>query len=189
MAKKPKTKRFSFQGFDNKHYQTTDAYTRAVDKLFQDATKDVAESAVSLKVNPDKPFKFADYPSANATMERVMYGLADRMQAVIESGSRKQWLFACQKNDEFISSIMDTSKLSKARLNKMQDRNLDALSTFQQRKIDGMTLSQRVWKYVGQYKKQIEQGLDVGLGEGRNAQQLSRDLRNNLNDPIDCSAG
>jgi hypothetical protein len=46
-----------------------------------------------------------------------------------------------------------------------------------------MNLSQRVWKYVGQYKDQIELGLDVGLGEGRSAQQLSRDLRQNLQDP------
>jgi len=65
----------------------------------------------------------------------------------------------------------------------MQDRNLDALKTFQARKVNGMDLSQRVWKYTGQYKEQIECGLDVGLGEGRSAQQLSRDLRQNLVDP------
>ena len=65
----------------------------------------------------------------------------------------------------------------------MQDRNLDAMQTFQVRKVDGMNLSQRVWKYTEQYKAQIELGLDVGLGEGRSAQQLSKDLRQNLQDP------
>ena len=105
------------------------------------------------------------------------------MQAVIETASRKQWLFACQKNDEFIASIFDTTKLTKGQLKKYQDRNLDALQSFQQRKVGGMDLSERVWKYTQQYKEQIEAGLDVGLGEGRSAQQLSRDLRQNLKDP------
>ena len=116
-------------------------------------------------------------------MQRITEQLASRVTTVIESGSKKQWLFACAKNDGFISSIMDTSKLSKARLKKMQDRNLDALSAFQSRKVEGMNLSQRVWKYVDQYKAQMEFALDVGLGEGRSADELSRDVRQNLREP------
>lgn len=183
MAKRQKTKVFSFQGFDNAHYKTTAAYTRAVNALFDKATSDIASSACRENYNPDKPFSFDDYPKAKAQLQTTIKGLAKKMQAVIELGSRKQWLFACQKNDEFIASIFDTTKLTKGRLKKMQDRNLDALQSFQQRKVGGMNLSERVWKYTQQYKDQIEIGLDVGLGEGRSAQQLSRDLRQNLQDP------
>ena len=46
-----------------------------------------------------------------------------------------------------------------------------------------MNLSQRVWRTVGQYKIQMESALDVGLGEGRSAQQLARDVKQNLKDP------
>lgn len=183
MAKRQKTKAFSIQGFDSQHYKTTDAYTRAVGNLFDRAMNDIAAGVAKLNVTPDKPFQFCDYPSAQATIQRVANKLAKGITAVVADGSRKQWLFACQKNDEFVASIMNTSKLSKARLNKMQDRNLDSLKTFQDRKVDGMNLSQRVWKYTEQFKEQIECGLDVGLGEGRSAQELSRDLRQNLNDP------
>lgn len=183
MAKRQKTKVFSFQGFDNAHYKTTAAYTRAVNALFDKATNDIADAASKEDYNPEKPFSFDDYPKAKARLQTTLKGLAKKMQAVIELGSRKQWLFACQKNDEFIASIFDITKLTKGRLKKMQDRNLDALQTFQQRKVGGMNLSERVWKYTQQYKEQIEIGLDVGLGEGRSAQQLSRDLRQNLQDP------
>lgn len=183
MAKRQKTKIFSFQGFDNAHYKSTAAYTRAVNALFDKATSDIAEVANKEDYNPNKPFSFDDYPKAKARLQTTLKGLAKKMQAVIEFGSRKQWLFACQKNDEFIASIFDTTKLTKGRLKKMQDHNLDALQTFQQRKIGGMNLSERVWKYTEQYKEQIEIGLDVGLGEGRSAQQLARDLRQNLQDP------
>lgn len=116
-------------------------------------------------------------------MQDVTTQLADRLTTTIETGSKKQWLFACKKNDGFIASIMDTSRLSKARLNKMQDRNLDALQAFQGRKVEGMNLSERVWKYVGQYREQMETALDAGLGEGRSAQQLARDVKQNLKDP------
>ena len=183
MAKRVQTNIFSFQGFDNAHYKTTAAYTRAVNELFDKATSDIAEAANKEEYNPDKPFSFDDYPRAKARLQTTLKGLAKKMQAVIETGSRRQWLFAGKKNEEFISSIFDTTKLTKGRLKKMQDHNLDALQAFQQRKVGGLDLSERVWKYTEQYKEQIEIGLDVGLGEGRSAQQLSRDLRQNLKDP------
>ena len=183
MAKRQKTTRFSVQSYDLEHYRQTESYARAIDALFDRATKEISTAAAKGKYDPDKPFSFDDYPSVKAVMQEVTKQLASRMITTIETGSKKQWLFACDKNDCFISSIMDTSKLSKSRLKKMQDRNLEALQAFQKRKIDGMNLSQRVWKYVGQYKEQLESALDVGLGDGRSAQQLARDVKQNLNEP------
>nr|UWH99918.1 MAG: minor capsid protein 2 [Bacteriophage sp.] len=183
MAKRQKTTRFSIQGWDARHYRTTDAYVQAVQSLYDKATMAITRAAARGKIDPDKPFSFDMYPSVKKEMQRITEQLASRVTTVIESGSKKQWLFACAKNDGFISSIMDTSKLSKARLKKMQDRNLDALSAFQSRKVEGMNLSQRVWKYVDQYKAQMESALDVGLGEGRSADELSRDVRQNLREP------
>lgn len=183
MAKRQKTTRFSIQSYDAAHYRQTEQYTQAVNALFDRATTEIAKAVAKGTYDPDKPFSFDDYPGVKSVMQGVTKQLADRMITVIETGSKKQWLFACEKNDGFIASIMDTSKLSKARLKKMQDRNLEALQTFQGRKVEGMNLSQRVWKYVGQYKAQLESALDVGLGEGRNAAQLSRDVRENLKEP------
>lgn len=183
MAKRQKTTRFSIQSYDAAHYRQTEQYTQVVNALFDRATTEVAKAVAKGTYDPDKPFSFDDYPGVKSVMQGVTKQLADRMITVIETGSKKQWLFACEKNDGFIASIMDTSKLSKARLKKMQDRNLEALQTFQGRKVEGMNLSQRVWKYVGQYKAQLESALDVGLGEGRNAAQLSRDVRENLKEP------
>lgn len=183
MAKRQKVQRFSIQGWDMRHYRETEAYAQAVQSLYDKATLAITRAAARGKIDPDTPFSFDMYPSVQKEMQRITEQLAERVTVVIESGSKKQWLFACDKNDAFISSIMDTSKVSKARLKKMQDRNLDALAAFQGRKVDGMNLSQRVWKYVGQYTDQLENALDVGLGEGRSADELSRDVRQNLRDP------
>lgn len=183
MVKRQKATRFSIQAFDNAHYRTTEQYTRAIDALFDVATKEISQAAARGKIDPEKPFSFDDYPKIKGVMQGITTQLADRLTTTIETGSKKQWLFACKKNDGFIASIFNTSKLSKARLNKMQDRNLDALQAFQGRKVEGLNLSERVWKYVGQYREQIESALDVGLGEGRSAQQLARDVKQNLKDP------
>lgn len=183
MAKRQKTTRFSIQGFDLNHYRTTEQYASMVQALFDRATLVIAQSATRRTIDPDKPFSFDDYPEVKAELQKVVGQLASQLQTAIETGSKKQWLFACDKNDGFIDSIMDTSKLSKARLKKMQDRNLDALSVFQGRKVAGMDLSQRVWRYVGQFRDQLETALDVGLGEGRSAQQLARDVKQNLREP------
>lgn len=183
MAKRQKTTRFSIQGFDLNHYRATEQYAAAVQALFDRATLAIAQSAARRNIDPDKPFSFDDYPEVKTELQRVVGQLASQLQTTIETGSKKQWLFACDKNDGFLASILDTSKLSKARLKKMQDRNLDALSTFQGRKVGGMDLSQRVWRYVGQFRDQLETALDVGLGEGRSAQQLARDVKQNLREP------
>lgn len=182
-ARKTKAKKFSIQGFDAGHYKRTEQYAAAVQALFDRATKDIAIAAAKGRYDPDKPFSFNDYPGVKAEMQKTVDGLAKNVTAVIETGSRRQWLYAGKKNDEFLQSIMDTSMVPKAQLQKWQDKNLDALKTFQQRKIDGMDLSQRVWKYVGQYRDQIELALDVGLGEGRGAAQLARDVKQNLQEP------
>lgn len=183
MAKRQKATRFSIQAFDNAHYRTTEQYARAVDRLFDVATKEITQAATRGKIDPEKPFSFDDYPKIKGVMQEVTVQLADRLTTTIETGSKKQWLFACKKNDGFIASIFNTTKLSKARLNKMQDRNLDALQAFQGRKVEGLNLSERVWKYVGQYREQMGTALDAGLGEGRSAQQLARDVKQNLKDP------
>ena len=183
MAKRQKATRFSIKDYDMAHYRTTEQYAHAVDNLFALATSEIARAASKADFDPDKPFSFDDYPKVKAAMQATISTLSRKVQAVVETGSRKQWLFSCKKNDAFIKSVFDTSKLKKSELKQMMDKRLDALATFQKRKVAGMDLSQRVWKYTTQFREQIEHALDVGLGEGRSAQELSRDVRQNIQDP------
>lgn len=176
-------KRFSLEGFDRTHYRRTQRYVNIIERLYDNAIKDLSAIAVKLKIDESKPFTFDDYPSAKKLANEEFLRLANNITTVVQEGTREEWLYACKKNDEFLNSILNTSKIEKDLLERMQDRNLDALKTFQARKVNGMNLSQRVWKYTEQFKDQIELGIDVGIGEGRSAAQLSRDIRQNLNDP------
>ena len=184
MAEKtPKKTGFSLQGFDASHYRQTEGYVQAVDALYNSAVNEYSRLVSGMSISPDKVFSFDDYPATKQKAQQIVNQLASKMQAVIVKGSREQWLYACKKNDEFLSSILNTSKVPKKVLNKYQDRNLDALDTFQKRKINGMDLSQRIWNYSGQMKTQMELGIDIALGEGKSAQALSKELRQYLVDP------
>lgn len=174
---------FSLRGFDLAHYKRTEDYVAAVDWLHNQAIADFARMAVSTKVNPDKPFSFNDYPGVKKEAAKITQALTAKITAVVESGSAEQWLFANKKNDGFLRSIMDTSKVNKRVLARYQDRNLLALKQFQQRKVNGLNLSERIWQQTDQFKKTMELGIDVGLGSGKSAQALSQDLRQNLLDP------
>lgn len=112
-----------------------------------------------------------------------MQRLAKKVESVITSGTQSEWLAATYKNDAFLGSLLRTSKLTKEELEQYQGRNLEALNTFQRRKVEGMGLSERVWKQVEDMKAAIELGIDVAIGDGRDAQQLSRDLRSYLQEP------
>ncbi len=172
------------KGFDAAHYRRTEAYARQIEKLCNLAASEYASLAGTL-FQPDlnKPFNFDDYPQTKKAAAQVTQGLAKKIQSVIVRGTATEWRAACDKNDAFIKSILRTSRLTTEEADQYQARNLEALQSFQQRKVEGLVLSQRVWKYVGDIKDTIELGIDVGLGEGRSAQQLSKDLRQCLQQP------
>ena len=172
------------KGFDAAHYRRTEAYARQIEKLCNLAASEYASLAGTL-FQPDlnKPFNFDDYQQTKKAAAQVTQGLAKKIQGVIVRGTAAEWRAACDKNDAFLKSILRTSRLTPEEAEQYQARNLEALQSFQQRKVEGLGLSQRVWKYVGDIKDTIELGIDVGLGEGRSAQQLSKDLRQCLQQP------
>lgn len=183
MAKKTKKKIFSFQGFDAQHIQNTERYSRIIEALYNQAVSDYAVMAARIKINQDKPFLFSDYAGLKARSQKIISVLAQNITATITKGTTEEWLFAGQKNDAFIESILDVSKLSKPTLQKYQNNNLEALKVFQNRKQKGLGLSEKVWNYTQQMQTQMEMGLDVALGEGKSAQELSRELKQYLVDP------
>ena len=156
---------------------------RQVQRLYDLAISEFSRMVVRLDVDPEKPFSFKDYPIARREAAKIIRKLVIGLEKIVQTGIKEQWLFANKKNDAFLESILRTSKVPKEMLAKMQDRNLDALKTFQDRKIDGLNISDRIWKQMEVFQQSMELAIDVGIGEGRSAQQLSRDIRQNLLQP------
>lgn len=171
------------RGFDAQHYARTTRYARQVERLYSTACSEIAAAAGRIDIPEDGVFSFDDFPATRRQAQGILNRLAKRVEAVIETGTRTEWQAACDKSDTFLSSILRTSRLSPEEAAQYQARNLEALQAFQQRKAGGLGLSQRVWKYTEEFKTAVELGIDVAVGEGRSAGQLSRDLRQYLQNP------
>ena len=171
------------RGFDTQHYARTTRYARQVERLYNTACSEIAAAAGRIEIPEDGVFSFDDFPATRRQAQGILNRLAKKVEAVIETGTRTEWQAACDKSDTFLSSILRTSRLSPEEAAQYQARNLEALQAFQQRKAGGLGLSQRVWKYTEEFKTAVELGIDVAVGEGRSAGQLSRDLRQYLQNP------
>ena len=170
------------RGFDAEHYAATERYARQIERLYNTACDEFARIGAGIE-ETEAVFSFDKLPKTRKQAQGILTRLVGKMEAVITTGTKAEWLAACKKNDAFIAAILRTAKLTKEEVEQYQSRNLEALRTFQRRKVEGLGLSERVWKYAGELKDAMELGIDVALGEGRSAQELSRDLRGYLQEP------
>lgn len=204
MAKKLSKADEKLHNADLKHFRETEKYVKMVEALYQKAIYELSALAVKVDGIPmDKSFSFAANPAIAKEVDEVIGKLAGRITSAIESGARKEWDAACAKSSEYVESILKTSKLTKTTLQRYQDRNLAALAAFQERKVEGLNLSERVWKHVAPLKDEVEMVTDTtkkyykhginssksltkierALGTGMSAADLSREVRSCLKEP------
>ena len=73
---------------------------------------------------------------------------------------------ANKDNDNLVKAIFGASSIEDNHYAKFFHRNMEALDAFFTRKKNGMNLSQRVWMYVGLFKQELQDTIDLALGEG-----------------------
>jgi hypothetical protein len=116
-------------------------------------------------------------------IEKQIESLHDKMQENIKKYSVDAWDRANLKYDEVVSSYIANMPISEVAKRGMFARNIDAFETLLNRKIDGMTLSDRIWKVTGTAKENIEFYLQSGISTGRSADKISQDVRGLLKEP------
>lgn len=174
------------QDWEKQHSANIEKYSRQLKQLFEKMAGDAAVIGAAVdKVNPDRPFSFADYPQTKKRADKLIKGLNDEMSTIIVNGVRSSWTLANNKNNELARAVFGNSigKLSKAEYARYFNNNGVALDAFLKRKESGLNLSDRVWKYSQQFKKEIEFGLDLGIGNGLSAHEMTRDLKQYLQHP------
>ena len=163
---------------NNASFVRGEKYAAMVDRLYLEAIKEAAKLVSIAKFNPDKPFSFNDFPLAKKRIEKILNSLAKDMQVTILKAIEQEWNFSNAENDALVKSLFP-----KLDYQPYMNRNIDALKAFQRRKVSGMNLSERIWNMTLQFKQEMQLAIDVGLSEGRSADELSRDIRKYLKDP------
>lgn len=174
----------SVDAWEGKHYKRVNKYARQVDDIYSALSQEAGIIGASItNFNQNKPFTFADYPITKQRIDKLLKNLQNNISIVIDNGTREEWLLACQKNDAIVKNVFNNQKLDKVRLGHYYSRNLEALDAFQKRKVNGMNLSDRVWKLTDQTKQELEMSIDLGLTGGKSASQMGREIKKHLNDP------
>lgn len=176
--------RFRYGIFDKKHKDNIKKQLKSIEELFDKTLTEGVRIGESSGFNdPKKPFYFSDYPVVEERIDKLLDSVNKSMTGIIETGDRENWLLSCEKNNDMVESITSSTGTPKDVLAQWKQPNLEALEAFQARKIAGMALSDRVWNITGQFKEELELALDLGLGQGKSAAELSRDVRKHLNEP------
>lgn len=172
--------------FDRQHMRNLTAYERQVDAIYKAAIKEAAALGLSIRdIDPTRLFSFSDYPITRKRLETLLESLKSGLSAVIVNGVRSEWTLANNKNDELCRQVFgeNVGRLSKAQYRRYFKNNEEARDAFLARKVQGLNLSDRVWKYTNQFKGEIELGLDIGLRSGKAAERLQKDLQLFLQHP------
>ena len=179
----PKT--FTIGTYDKKHKENLAKRARKVQQLYDAAIKRIAQAAAPslFDADPKKEFHFEDFPALKKEMEALMQDLGSSLQANIEDGDQDSWTLSNTKNDAMVDSIIGKKNLPKKVVQVWKHPHLDALNAFIARKEAGMNLSRRVWNLTQQFKSEMELALELGMGEGKSAAALSRDVRKYLVEP------
>lgn len=172
--------------YDRRHQQDLFDIQALIDEIYAEAAKEAARIGAALPdFNPDRLFSFSDYPATRRKVSALLQGLKSRLTGAIVNGVRSAWTLANNKNDELCRQVFgdNVGRLSSAQYRRYFNNNEDACEAFLKRRVAGLNLSDRVWNYTNQFKREIELGLDCGLRSGRSADEMSRDLRQFLKYP------
>ena len=159
--------------YDDQHRKHLMAYLQQVERLFYQ----LVGTAVFIALKTDYKeliastlFAFASTKKGKA-FDKELINFSNQLDQIIKQGITNEWAFANSKQDQLLRAGVTKYK------------NLEALEAFKVRKIKDFTISDRVWEIAKKAQTEIELALSVSLEEGKSAVQLSREVRNLLNNP------
>lgn len=161
----------------------TEFYAAGVRKIMQERIGEIAAMCAGLEVDEEKPFAFSDYPDISPKVQEKLRQMYSEVYQSVRGNVIREWNYSNVANDALVKGVFGRKSIESPHFARYFARNKEAMQQFFARTQQGLNLSQRVWRCVGQAKEELELALDLGLGEGKDAGQLSRDVRKYLNDP------
>lgn len=176
------------KNYDIAHLQTMLITEHRIKRAYEQAIDDFMRiyDWMEKPESEDDTLEFDKQPLLKPQVEKIMKRLGQGVNVVVVDGVKASWNLAQEKNNELTRKIFGRAKIKKLTPEQLQayfTRNEDGLAAFLERKIAGMNLSDRVWKLTASFKEEMEIAIEQGMRDGRSADQLSRDIRQYLQQP------
>ena len=171
--------------WEKQHVANIAKYEKEIQQIYATAIAEASQMASRVNFDPSKPFAFSDYPLTKALITKLQRKVASDIEAIITKGVDTEFGLSQEKAEELAQSVYSDveSALMELRAQAYILQRNKAREAFLTRKEAGLSLSDRVWRYTGQFKEELEMALDLGLRDGLSADELSREVRKYLNNP------
>ncbi len=167
-------------------FSRTEHYADNVRRLYATATDELLKlSAMKAANGVSAAFSFSDSKRLSEQANAILRALYSGVYNEIKGGVIAEWENANKSCDALITSIFGKKVKEDNHYARYFARNKESADVFFKRKSEygGLNLSQRVWKYVGDFKTEMEMALSVAMGEGKSAATVSREVRKYLQRP------
>lgn len=154
--------------------QVVDMYTSVINQI---------SGLASLQNMPTGVFKLSKLRTLDNLINQLITKLNKNFEVTVKSGIGDAWKLSNDKNDFYADIRLNKSRIPTDIKLKFYDPNLPAMRAFQTRQVNGLNLSERIYKTGEIFKSELEAGVGVGISKGQSAAEMGRDLRQYLKDP------
>lgn len=181
MAKK---KYIDYKKMQAELFNRTEGYAANVRIIYQQVFERIINLVKGTELEDGKPFSFADY-GYSEEVTPIFRDMYSRVYQVIRGGVEKEWLASNENNDALVKSVFGEQSIKDNHFARFFKRNKEAMDAFFARKSGdgGLNLSQKVWRYTGMFRDELENTLDLAIGEGVPANRLAAQIKKYLQDP------
>jgi hypothetical protein len=165
-------------------FARTEGYADNVRKLYDSNLTEIIDLVRGTELEDGKPFSFAEYGYEDQ-VNKILRKLYASVYKEIRKDATQEWQLSDLNNDTLVKGVFGADALSDHHFLRFFGRNKDAMDAFLDRKgaKDGLNLSQRVWDYTKQHKTNLEDSLDLAIGEGTPANSLASKITQYLREP------
>jgi hypothetical protein len=172
----------SINPYDLQLLRNQAAISRRILKLFDDGIISLTPTLNTIKYK-GKLFNLNDYPALKNKVDGMIKNLQPKIYTTMVNGIKDSWDLSNKKNDVLVDKRIAGKRVKKKVRQLLYDPNRKALDSFIKRKEKGLELSDRVWNLMDPFKKELEQGLGLGIGKGQSAREMAKELKQNLREP------
>lgn len=164
--------------------QRTEGYASNVRAIYEQYFTEIINLVKGTELEDGVPFSFSEY-GYGEEVSGILRKMYSRVYQIIRGGVEKEWLTANENNDELVKAVFGESSIEDNHFARFFMRNKEAMDAFFARKNSdhGLNLSQKVWNYTGQFKAELENTLDLAIGEGTAANRIAARVKQYLNEP------
>lgn len=149
--------------------------------IYGNLVDDLVVSASLVSISDKEYFLFKNYPVLKKKADDAIKKIGSQLNLYINNQVSSVWALSNEKNDALVDQVF--AQRDKVAPVSLKSHNSEALKTFKESKIKGLTLSDRVWNSNANLRSELESSLNAAISKGQSAKSLAKDIKKYLNKP------